>query len=73
MRTFYGQYAGYRYNCRHGAGCGNRSDFLVRIMSMALKDVSLASASVDGVAYGAPWFSGASGIVYRKDIFDEKG
>lgn len=37
------------------------------------ESVSLASASVDGVAYGAPWFSGASGIVYRKDIFDEKG
>lgn len=34
---------------------------------------SLASASVDGVAYGIPWFGGASGVLYRKDIFDEKG
>ncbi len=36
-------------------------------------EASLASASVDGVAYGIPWFGGASGILYRKDIFDEKG
>ncbi len=34
---------------------------------------SLASASVDGTAYGLPWFGGASGILYRKDIFEEKG
>lgn len=36
-------------------------------------EASLTSASVDGVAYGIPWFGGASGILYRKDIFDEKG
>ena len=36
-------------------------------------EASLASASVDGVAYGIPWFGGASGVLYRKDIFDEKG
>ncbi|MEY8356309.1 sugar ABC transporter substrate-binding protein [Lachnospiraceae bacterium 54-53] len=34
---------------------------------------SLASASADGTAYGIPWFGGASGVLYRKDIFDEKG
>lgn len=34
---------------------------------------SLASASVDGVAYGIPWFGGGSGVLYRKDIFEEKG
>lgn len=33
----------------------------------------IASATIDGVAYGIPWFGGASGILYRKDIFDEKG
>lgn len=36
-------------------------------------EATLASASVDGVAYGIPWFGGASGVLYRKDIFDEKG
>lgn len=34
---------------------------------------SLASASLDGTAYAIPWFSGASGIIYRKDLFDAKG
>lgn len=34
---------------------------------------SIASASIDGTAYGIPWFGGASGILYRKDIFDAKG
>jgi ABC-type sugar transport system, periplasmic component len=29
--------------------------------------------TVDGVAYGIPWFSSASGVIYRKDLFDNKG
>lgn len=38
-----------------------------------IEGASLASASVDGTAYAIPWFGGASGVLYRKDIFDEKG
>jgi ABC-type glycerol-3-phosphate transport system substrate-binding protein len=35
------------------------------------KDVE--SVSVDGVPYAIPWYSGASGVLYRKDIFDANG
>lgn len=35
-------------------------------------EADLASASVGGVAYGIPWFGSASGVLYRKDLFDAK-
>ncbi len=34
---------------------------------------TLESYTVNGVAYGIPWFSSASGVIYRKDLFDKKG
>ena len=34
---------------------------------------NIDSYKIDGVAYGVPYFGGAQGIVYRKDIMDEKG
>lgn len=37
------------------------------------EEASLASASVNGTAYAIPWFGGASGVLYRKDLFDAKG
>lgn len=33
----------------------------------------LSTVTLDGAVYGLPWFANASGILYRKDIFDEKG
>ncbi len=36
-------------------------------------DVSVASVKRDGILYGAPWFTGAQAVLYRKDVFDEKG
>lgn len=33
----------------------------------------LGSYTIDGVAYGAPWFGSAQGIVYRKDLFEAAG
>lgn len=36
-------------------------------------DATLASYAVDGKHYGIPYFGGAQGIIYRKDIFEDKG
>lgn len=34
---------------------------------------NIDSFTVDGVRVGIPYFGGAQGVVYRKDIFEEKG
>lgn len=34
---------------------------------------NLDSYVIDGKHYGIPYFGGAQGIIYRKDIFEEKG
>lgn len=34
---------------------------------------NLESYAIDGVHYGIPYFGGAQGIIYRKDVFEEKG
>lgn len=34
---------------------------------------NLTSYTVDGKLMGIPWFGGAQGVLYRKDIFDQKG
>lgn len=34
---------------------------------------NINSFQIDGVYYGVPYYGGAQGIIYRKDVFEEKG
>lgn len=36
-------------------------------------EVGISSSQQNGVTYGIPWFTSGQGVLYRKDIFDEKG
>ena len=36
-------------------------------------EANIESYAIDGVYYGIPYFGGAQGIIYRKDVFEEKG
>jgi N,N'-diacetylchitobiose transport system substrate-binding protein len=33
----------------------------------------IEAGSVDGTAYGRPWYAGARAFIYRKDVFDDLG
>lgn len=49
------------------------TDYLTQEYIDGFVSANIDSFKIDDVYYGVPYFGGAQGIVYRKDVFDAKG
>lgn len=49
------------------------TDFFTQDYIDGFVPANIDSFKIDGVYYGVPYYGGAQGIIYRKDVFDAKG
>lgn len=64
----------YSANCKEmGMGVENLRELLGEDYVNGILDVALENASVDGELVYVPWQNNTTAVVYRKDLFEEKG
>ncbi|WP_077609646.1 ABC transporter substrate-binding protein [Clostridium sp. Marseille-P2415] len=64
----------YSANCLEmGMNVGNMAELLGEEYLNGLMDVAVENATVDGTLVYMPWQNNVTAMVYRKDLFEEKG